>query len=67
MYESEEFAKNPLVILNVVASTTQGEPVPDDIAVVVSDPPPVFRTQLGNGVHEPLPKHVTFKLPPVLV
>jgi hypothetical protein len=79
VYNNDKVVGYPLVMLNVVViSTTQGEPLPPDIivvviwlfpvaiVVVVIKPLPLLETQLGNGLHEPLALHVTFKLPPIL-
>ncbi len=49
VYDNEILKAYPLVRLNVdVTSTTHGEPLLVDMAVVVKEPVPVFKTQLGN-------------------
>jgi hypothetical protein len=48
-YDNEILKAYPLVRLNVdVAFTTHGEPLFVGIVVVVKEPVPVFKTQLGN-------------------
>ena len=37
------------------------------VVVVVVIDPPLFSTQFGNGVHKPLLRHVTFRLPPLFI
>jgi hypothetical protein len=49
VYDNDILAGYPLVRLNVdVGSTTHGEPLLVAMVVVVIEPPPVFKTQLGN-------------------
>jgi hypothetical protein len=49
VYDNEILKAYPLVRLNVdVGSTTHGEPLLVGIVVVVKEPVPVFKTQLGN-------------------
>ncbi len=60
VYDKDNVVAYPLVILNVdVMSIAQGVPPLDDIVVVVIEPLPVPKTQVGNGVHA-LPTHVIF-------
>lgn len=69
MYDKEELRKYPFAIVNVVAAST-GQPtmLPGAIVVVVVViDPPLLSTQLGKVVHDPLARHVTFKLPPLLM
>ena len=58
-------------MVKIDASTAQDKPVLAAVVVVVvvvvvTTPLPPFNTQLGNCDHEPVPKHVTLRLPPVL-
>jgi hypothetical protein len=49
VYDNDILRAYPLVTLNVdVAFTTHGEPLLVGIVVVVEEPVPVFKTQLGN-------------------
>ena len=56
---------NPFSTVNVVELTGHSDPILDAVVVVVAvtGSLPLFKTQRGNGVHDP-PMHVIFNGPP---
>ena len=63
------FERKPFVITNVVLLYGQRDPVFMGMVVMTGDivVAPLFKTQLGSGLHIPSALHVRFRLPPIFM